>query len=115
MTRRLARLLWAAAYGLACIWLAYCAVQSARNNAPWACAMFALLSAICVAAAEREAGLVDALRTAAHRVADALHPYDPADGLARVELAEACCELWWTSAGTDHDPTCPNREHRRTA
>lgn len=28
--------------------------------------------------------------------------------------AEKCCERWWTSFGTDHDPTCPNQKRSRT-
>lgn len=36
------------------------------------------------------------------------------DDTATTALNDACCEPWWTSCGTDHDPTCPNqtRKHR---
>lgn len=33
---------------------------------------------------------------------------------AITELNGACCDRWWTSAGTDHDPICPN-SHRSSA
>ncbi|NUR04368.1 MAG: hypothetical protein HOY79_50045 [Streptomyces sp.] len=63
--------------------------------------------------------LVAALAYAAYQSVERVHkaleepdsgrdPYDSADGVAAVALAEACCERWWTSAGADHDPTCPN-------
>lgn len=63
--------------------------------------------------------LVAALAYAAYQGVDRLHhviehrhedsdPYDSADGVTAVALAEACCERWWTSAGADHDPICPN-------
>ncbi|MFJ5059046.1 hypothetical protein ACIP96_06455 [Streptomyces nigra] len=29
---------------------------------------------------------------------------------ALTELDAACCERWWTSLATDHDPTCPNQQ-----
>lgn len=28
------------------------------------------------------------------------------------ELDTACCERWWTSLATDHDPTCPNQTRK---
>lgn len=36
------------------------------------------------------------------------------DDAVTLALDDACCETWWTSTATDHDPTCPNhtRKHR---
>ncbi|MEU3600901.1 hypothetical protein ABZ714_19580 [Streptomyces sp. NPDC006798] len=53
-------------------------------------------------------------RTARRRTAraaeQAARPHtQPADVPALV-LAAACCEIWWTSAGTDHEPTCHHKE-----
>jgi hypothetical protein len=31
---------------------------------------------------------------------------------AITELDQACCERWWTSLATDHDPTCPNQTRK---
>lgn len=38
-----------------------------------------------------------------------------AQDAATLDLNEACCETWWTSCGTDHDPTCPSRDTRSHA
>ena len=35
------------------------------------------------------------------------------DGVVAVALAGACCEMWWTSAGAEHEATC--KHHRSTA
>ncbi|MDN3021556.1 hypothetical protein [Streptomyces sp. S.PB5] len=29
-----------------------------------------------------------------------------------LALNDACCETWWTSCGTHHDPTCPDHTHK---
>ncbi|MGW4733866.1 hypothetical protein ACWEQC_32670 [Streptomyces shenzhenensis] len=29
-----------------------------------------------------------------------------------TELDNACCERWWTSLATDHDPTCPHHTRK---
>ncbi len=39
----------------------------------------------------------------------------PADDQAAIELSCACCERWWTSLATDHDPTCPHQQPRSNA
>ncbi|MEU4996557.1 hypothetical protein [Streptomyces sp. NPDC021622] len=106
---RLARAL-CSLHGAALLWLAYCAVQSARNGATWAVLLFAAASAMTVIAVIRETELADEQRAAAVR----------AERLARLrahadELNTACCEHWWTALGTDHDPTCPNQRRRHTA
>ncbi|WP_373429248.1 glycosyltransferase family 4 protein [Streptomyces sp. V4I23] len=31
---------------------------------------------------------------------------------ASSEMNAACCERWWTSLSTDHDPVCPNQNRR---
>lgn len=37
-------------------------------------------------------------------------PPQPAiDGVIAVALAGACCEVWWTSAGAEHDRPCTSR------
>ncbi|QKZ23415.1 hypothetical protein [Streptomyces chartreusis] len=50
------------AYSAILIWLAYCAVQSARNDAIWACALFVVATALGIVAFIREGRLEDALR-----------------------------------------------------
>ncbi|MHC5259880.1 hypothetical protein ACYSUO_18540 [Streptomyces sp. UC4497] len=31
------------------------------------------------------------------------------------DLNDACCDLWWTSTGLEHDHTCPNHKSHRSA
>lgn len=44
--------------------------------------------------------------------------HDPATTQAQAwldalnELDDACCERWWTSLATDHDPTCPHQTRK---
>ncbi|MER6821633.1 hypothetical protein ABT316_19245 [Streptomyces cellulosae] len=57
-------------------------------------------------------------RAAAARIEAAIRPPDRQpigleDGVVRVALAAACCEMWWTSAGLAHEDTC--EQHRSTA
>ncbi|MFE6282453.1 hypothetical protein [Streptomyces sp. NPDC057877] len=34
------------------------------------------------------------------------------DDTVTTALNSACCEPWWTSAGTEHDPACPRQARR---
>lgn len=99
------------AYGALLVWLAYCAVISARNGAPWTCVAFTIGAGLAVTAAIREGDLDDALRRTPVR---AERPRNAIDETTAVALAAACCETWWTSAGADHEPACPN-QHRSAA
>ena len=105
------------AYGTLIAFLAYCAVNSFRNAAPWHACAFITASGLVVAAIIREGELEDALRREAIRAERDARMYGrPADnGVAAVALAAACCEGWWVSAGTEHDPTCPRRTPRSSA
>ncbi|MFF3497405.1 hypothetical protein ACFYWS_39440 [Streptomyces sp. NPDC002795] len=31
------------------------------------------------------------------------------------DLNDACCDLWWTTTGLEHDSTCPNHKSHRSA
>ena len=107
--RRLSNLLCCAYIGLL-VWLAYCAVQSARNHAWWAAAVFVVGTMLAMVAFFREDQLDDVLRRGAVRAEREARPAptdeEMADGVVAVALAAECCDRWWTSAGTDHDPTC---------
>ncbi|MFE0132425.1 hypothetical protein ACFWY6_12760 [Streptomyces sp. NPDC059037] len=115
---RLARAL-CSLHGAVLAWLAYCAMQSARNGATWAVLLFAAASLMTVIAVIRETELTDERRTAAVRAERVArlraHAEEDVAALARIELAAACCEPWWTSAGTDHDPACPNSQRSSAA
>jgi len=93
-------------YGALLVWLAYCAVISALNGSPWACVAFVIGSGLAVTAAIREGDLDDALRREAVRA----ERHARTNKTAEAALNEACCERWWTSLATDHDPTCPNQQ-----
>ncbi|MEV5168231.1 hypothetical protein AB0K66_26905 [Streptomyces werraensis] len=54
-------------------------------------------------------------RAAAARIEAAIRPPDRQpigleDGVVRVALAAACCEMWWTSAGLEHDRQCTRKD-----
>lgn len=102
-------------HGLLGIWLAYCAVQSGRNGVAWAVIVFAAASLVPVISVIRESELADQQRGVAVRAEREARVQawvdEDAAAVARVELAAACCDIWWTSAGADHEATCPKRDH----
>lgn len=87
-------------HGAAFLWLAYCAVQSYRHGAVWAACLFTAASLLYLIAVLREAERAEERRAVAGTAGD---------------LNSACCERWWTSLATDHDPTCPNQTRRSNA
>jgi len=101
------------------IWLAHCAVQSGLNGAWWASSIFFLGSCLVLAAFCREDRLADALRREAVRAErearPALSHEETVDGVVAVALAGECCEMWWTSAGVEHDETCQRRTPKSSA
>lgn len=106
------------AYGVLVAWLGYCAVQSALNGNAWASVLFTVSVALVLTATIREGRLENALRREAVRAERDARlgrpPLDTAECAATVALAAACCEMWWTSAGVDHDSAC-SRQHRSDA
>ncbi|WP_432193790.1 hypothetical protein [Streptomyces sp. bgisy027] len=40
------------------------------------------------------------------------HPEPMLDAIRH--LHDACCERWWTTLNTHHDPTCPNHTRKET-
>lgn len=85
---RPARLLYTT-YGALLTWLAYCAIQSFRNGAPWHAVAFITSSGLAVIAAIREGELEDALRREAIRAErdGRLHPRPADDAVAAVAAA----------------------------
>ncbi|MEU6610122.1 hypothetical protein ABZ922_34615 [Streptomyces shenzhenensis] len=105
------------AYGALFGWLAWCAVQSARNHALWACAAFVAGSCFVLVAVIREGDLADARRREAVRAQRATHPHptDASAAAAAVALAGWCCTAWAATAGAEHDPACRHRGPRDNA
>lgn len=106
--------------------LAFCAVQQFRYGDAWAAFVFAAASIVPVIAVARETELAvmretelaDRQRSVVNRPECAPRrrwSAENAAALARVELAAACCERWWTSAGQSHETTCPTNDHRSAA
>ena len=115
---RLARTL-CAIYGAASLFLAYATVHQALYGEAWAVAFLAACSLVPLISLVREmafADTVDAARADVERAArlrdreDLRSLRDAADA-----LGHACCERWWTSFGTDHDPQCRNQQQRSAA
>lgn len=106
-------------YGAAALFLAYAAVQQALYGEVWTVAAFAACSLVPLIALVREtehADTVTGLRADAERAArlrdrkEQRSLREAADALGHV-----CCERWWTSLGTDHDPACRHQQRSRTA
>ncbi|MWA07797.1 hypothetical protein [Streptomyces sp. BA2] len=106
--------------------LAFCAVQQFRYGDVWAAFVFAAASIVPVLAVARETELAvmretelaNGQRAVVNRLERATRrrwSVEDAAALARVELAAACCERWWTSAGQSHETTCRTYDHRSAA
>ncbi|MBT2492346.1 hypothetical protein J7E96_28320 [Streptomyces sp. ISL-96] len=101
---RLARALLAV-YLVAFVWLAYVSAVCLHHNDPGQAAAFYATATLVAVAGGRERQHAAALQAAAVRDP---RPYpNDLDAVMRAELARTCrCERWWTTFGTDHDPTC---------
>ena len=109
-----------ALYGLTSVWLAWCAVRQYQyGGSAWTVPLFVAASIVPVVAVVREAVLAEER----HTVAVLRRQGEPRDkrrddlcaAIACAELDAACCERWWTSLATDHDPACPNQRRSRAA
>jgi hypothetical protein len=113
VTRRLLHAL-AALYGLVALVLVHLAVTAWQNGAWPHAAFLAGASLLLVTAVIHHSYQRDELRYAHQRLERASRPPEPAfDGVIAVALAGACCERWWTSAGTEHETSC--ERHRSAA
>lgn len=111
-------------HALACLYviaaggLIYCAKGSEDHHATGYGLFFAGCAVLFGGAVFHHACHRDELRAARADIERASRPAAtprPAiDGVVAVALAAACCERWWTSAGTDHDPTTCTRKDQTT-
>lgn len=104
-------------YALTAIGCFHAAILShGQGNTPWAlffsAASITLGTAIVHTSCLRDYALnaLDELEHAA-RTADRRPALDDAVAL---EVAAACCEVWWTSAGAEHDPDHCTRKDQTT-
>ncbi|MFD6324221.1 hypothetical protein ACFWOL_15425 [Streptomyces sp. NPDC058442] len=108
--RRLTHAL-ATLYALAIGVLIYCAHTSHENGSLLHTVLFIGLACLFGCAIAHHAYLCDELHFACVRLERASRPPKPAiDGAVAVALAGACCEMWWTSAGTEHDHQCTRKD-----
>ncbi|MBM7089472.1 hypothetical protein ABZ606_24170 [Streptomyces sp. NPDC012461] len=105
-----------ALYVAVALWLAYCTVRTWGTVPLWTSLAMAVAGLAPVLGVARE-GVIAEER---HAVA-VLREREGRRGawrdtaaavLARVEVDAACCERWWTSCATDHDPGCAHRTSR---
>lgn len=106
-------------YGAAALFLAWATVQQALYGEPWAVVAFGACSLIPLISLLRETEFVDAKTAARVETERAARLRDREDqrglrGDLRA-LENACCERWWTSFGTDHDPTCRHQQRSSAA
>jgi hypothetical protein len=110
-------------YLAAALFLAYATVQQALYGEAWAVAALAACSLVPLIAFIRETGRDDAATTArslfgpvnaarARRGRPSLPRRTPgAELTVAAAMAAACCEVWWATAGADHDPaTCTRKD-----
>jgi len=123
--RRGTRALWVL-YGLLAVFLLRCALVSYQHHSPGYTAAFSAASIGAALAIVHTSWLLDEYRHLLHR-ADADNR-----ALARAEatgrprlttrqdvevrkiLAADCCELWWSTAGAEHDPATCTRKDQTT-
>jgi len=100
-------------YGAATLFLAYATVQQVLFGEAWAVPALAACSLVPLIALVREAGfadVMDEIRADAERAARLREQEQQSLRAAADALGHACCERWWTSFGTDHDPQCRNQQ-----
>ncbi|KFG07537.1 hypothetical protein [Streptomyces scabiei] len=106
-------------YGAAALFLAFATVQQALYGEVWAVAALAACSLVPLIALVRETEHADTLtvvRTDTERASRLRDRTEQRSLRAAADaLGHACCERWWTSFGTDHDPSCRNQQRSRTA
>jgi hypothetical protein len=111
-------------YGATALFLAYATVEQALNGEVWAVAALAACSLVPLIGLMREVEHSDAVANARALVERACAAVDSADrpplprrtpgadGIVAVAMAAACCEVWWSTAGAQHDPaTCTRKDH----
>jgi hypothetical protein len=101
-------------HGACSLFLVFATVQQALYGEMWAVAALAACSLVPLVAIVREgehADTVTGIRTDTERAA---RLRDRAEQkrlrASAAALWHACCERWWTSFGTDHDPECRHQQ-----
>ncbi|WP_432058427.1 hypothetical protein [Streptomyces sp. bgisy022] len=105
-----------ALYVAVALWLAYCTVRTWGTVPAWTSLAMAAASLAPLLGIAREGVIAEERRTVAvlrEREGRRGAWRDTAAALlAQAEVDAACCERWWTSCATDHDPGCAHRTSR---
>ncbi|CAL9345853.1 MULTISPECIES: hypothetical protein [Streptomyces] len=95
------------------LWLAYCTVRTWGAVPAWTTLAMAAASLAPVLGVVRETVIADERRAVAvlreREGRRAAWRDAAAAAVARAEVEAACCERWWTSCATEHDPNCAHR------
>ncbi len=100
-------------YVAVALWLAFCTVRTWGAVPAWTTLAMAAAALAPAVGVVRETVIAGERRTvAALRQREARRSAwrdTAAAALARAEVDAACCERWWTSCATRHDPGCAHR------
>ncbi|MGA5795748.1 hypothetical protein ACPC27_14200 [Streptomyces cellulosae] len=99
-----------AMYIAVALWLAYCTVRTWGAVPAWTTLAMAAASLAPVLGVVRETVIADERRAVAvlreREGRRAAWRDVAAAAVARAEVEAACCERWWTSCASEHDPNC---------
>jgi hypothetical protein len=102
-----------AMYTAVALWLAYCTVRTWGAVPAWTTLAMAAASLAPVLGVVRETVIADERRAVAvlreREGRRAAWRDVAAAAVARAEVEAACCERWWTSCASEHDPNCAHR------
>ncbi|MFE4050087.1 hypothetical protein [Streptomyces sp. YIM B13518] len=102
-----------ALYVVVGLWLSFCTVRTWGAVPLWTTLAMTVASLAPVTGVVRETVIADERRAvAALREREgrrAAWRDAAAAALAQAEVEAACCERWWTSCATEHDPGCAHR------
>lgn len=107
-----------AMYAAVALWLSFCTVRTWGTVPLWTTFAMAVASLAPVIGVVRETVIADERRAVAvlreREGRRAAWRDEAAAALAQAEVEAACCERWWTSCATEHDPACAHRTSRGT-
>lgn len=100
-------------YAAAALWLSFCTVRTWGTVPLWTSLAMAVAALAPVTGVVRETVIAEERRAVAvlreREGRRAAWRDAAAAALAQVEVEAACCERWWTSCATEHDPGCAHR------
>ncbi|MFF7856331.1 hypothetical protein [Streptomyces sp. NPDC007904] len=102
-----------ALYITVALWLSFCTVRTWGTVPLWTTLAMSVAALAPVLGVVRETVIADERRAVAvlreREGRRAAWRDAAAAALAQAEVEAACCERWWTSCATEHDPGCAHR------